>query len=446
MMPKGPLSIPLSVLAPLAIALALGSASAAGDTTSRVEAAPGDSLVPALADTLLSPADTVAEEGGEPRFDSVPVLSDRFWKRNRFELYDIPDPALTEALWRMTGSEEPPEDGRYQVLLFTDSTRHAYLLRAGTQVGRLPDTAHSLLRRKIRAGVLARGGGSDLWRNFWNPSDPLLPFLWKTGLEVEGGFGVTVMRNSSPQYERHYHLNFLQRPLPWLVTELGGHFSDYRGGLRRNVRDPLDLDRGSRRWEGMKPWWHVAVGVPGVKWEVALANRVLPDFYWLDPRAGEGSYKAGRARAGYPLDPNDTSRTYRDAVLVREWSEDGDPVPDGRNILQALHVKAGNLYYSAYFDSDVYRSVIHRGFFGDLPAPFGAWGFGFIAARGSGHTLLRLDIAPIRLGFAVAGDEAYLRLLPLRVDLAYRDVETFRVALSASALLDSRTFRPGDKR
>ncbi len=440
MKPKGPRRTRNSLLVPLAIAIACGSAAGLEDTASIVTPA----MVPAedSAHLGVNPAEGAAEAGQ----DELPSLSSGFWKKNRFDLYDIPQRSLTLELWKMTGAEDAPEDGRYQVLLFTDSSRHAYLLRAGTQVGRLPDTAHVILRQQIRAGVLARGGGSDLLRNFWNPSDPLLPFLWKTGLEIEAGFGVTVLRNASPQYERHYHLVFLQRPVPWIATEIGGHLSDYRGGLRRNIRDPLDEDRGRHRWEGMAPGWHAALGIPGIKWEIASANRILPEFYWLDPRGGEGSYKAGRNRAGFPLDPSDTTQDYRDGALIREWSQDGDPLPDRGNMAQALHVKAGNLYYSAYFDSDVYRSTIHRGFFGDLPAPFGAWGFGFITAKGSGHTLLRLDIAPFRLGFGPVGDGNYFRLLPLRVDLAYRDVETFRVALSTSALLDSRLFRPGDKR
>jgi hypothetical protein len=131
---------------------------------------------------------------------------------------------------------------------------------------------------------------------------------------------------------------------------------------------------------------------------------------------------------------------------MREWSQGGDPIPSSGNLSQALHVKAGGFQYSAYFDSDIYRSVIHRAFFGELPAPFGQWGFGFIAASGSGHSLLRLDIAPVRFGLGKSVDNNYLRLLLLRVDAAYRDTKTFRIGLSTSALLDSRTFRPGDPR
>lgn len=422
-----------------ALAVALAGFPAAGalaqDTTRVV--APADSL---------APKDSLQPARGAEKRDSLLVLSPRFWKKNRFDLYEVSEKQLTGVLWRMSGRAEDPEPDRYQVLLFTDSIRHAYLLREGTQVGKLPDTALPLLRQKIRAGALTRGGSTGLWRNFWNPADPLQPYLWPTGLEVRVGYAGTVMHNAAPEFERQYDLVFLQRPLPWIATEIGGHLSAYAGGLSRNIADPLDQIPNRSFWSGTSPWWHAAVGVPGIKWEVSLANRVFPEFYWLDPRGGEGSYKAGRGRVGFPVDPADTNERFRDGVVMREWSQGGDPVPPRGNLSQAIHLKAGGLSYSAYFDSDVYRSVVQRAFFGDLPAPFGTWGFGFITANGSGHTLMRLDIAPTRIGLGRSEKGNYLRLLFLRVDAAYRDPNTFRIGLSSSVLLDSRTFRPGDSR
>jgi hypothetical protein len=398
---------------------------------------------------LVPTADsTIAVDSASPlkRTDSLLVLSSGFWKKNRFDLYDVTERELVSTFYGMTGREEEPDREAYQVLLFTDSVRHAYLLRAGTEVVKLPDTALTLVRQKIRAGALTRGGSTELWRNFWNPGDPLQPYLWKTGLEFRASLAATVVRRAAPQVDRQYDLTFLQRPLPWIATEIGGHMTTSAGGLRRNIYDPLDRDPNFGFWGGTYPWWHAAIGVPGVKWEVSLANRVFPEFYWLDPNGGEGSYKAGRTRAGFPVDPNDTNAVYADGTLMREWSQGGDPIPSRGNLAHALHLKAGGFLYSAYYDPEVYRSIIHRAFFGDLPAPFGAWGFGFISANGSGHTLMRLDIAPTRFGLGKSADGNYLRILFLRIDAAYRDPKTFRIGLSTSALLDSRTFRPGDSR
>jgi hypothetical protein len=301
-----------------------------------------------------------------------------------------------------------------------------------------------LLRQRIRSGALSRGGTAGFWRNFWNPSDPLQPFLWKTGLEVEIRNEVAGVPRSTPQLEQHYDFTFSQRPEPWLAMEIGGHLSRYGGGLRRNLLDPLGPS--SVDWGGFSPWWHAALGVPGIKWEIALANRLFPEYYWLDPNGGEGSYKAGRALAGDPVDPNDTANVYRDGSLMREWSENGDPFPSNGNLAQTLHLKIGNIRYSAHFDDDVYRSVIHRVFFDELAAPFGQWGFGVVKAGGAAHTLLRLDLLPWRVGFGAPVERGYFRVFFLRIDIAYRDLQTFHVGAMTSILLDSPAFRPGDTR
>lgn len=382
----------------------------------------------------------------EPQAAPAPALTPDLGKI-KFDLYDIPDQKLKEEMWHFSGLPGLPEEGSYQILLLSDSTPSAYLLRAGTQVGRVSDTAMPQLRQRIRTGALSHGGGASFWRNFWNPADPLQPFLWQTGLSFDVRHAATGARRSSPQFEEHYNVLFAQRPVPWVSMEVGGHFSRYGGGLTRNLKNPYGSTAGLNFWDSdFRPWWHASVGIPGVKWEVSLSNRLFPEYYWLDPHAGEGSYKAGRSRLGDPVDEDDTVNVFQDGALMREWSQEGDPTPSNSNFAQALHLKIGNIRYSAYMDPDVYRSTIHRVFFDELSAPFGQWGFGLVTARGSAHTLLRLDLLPWRVGFGAPVERAYFRIFFLRFDIAYRDLQTFHVGVATSVLLDSPAFRPGDTR
>ncbi len=333
-------------------------------------------------------------------------------------------------------------DGAYRVLFLTDTTPKAYLLRGGTQVGELPASSTDFLQEEIRSGGLKRGDDSRLWRNFWNPSDPLQPFMWGTGLEMTWSMSVSGTKNASPQFVRQMDLVFAQRPLPWILTELGGHLSAYGGGLLQQLYQevPPEHDYWSHAW----PWWHAALGIPGIKWEVALANRPLPELYWLEPHAGWASYLAGRSRAGDTASLED-AEALPGAKFLRRWTRTGDPIPSGRNLSHTLHAKAGPLLYSAYIDPDLYRSVVHRVFFGGLPGPRGTWGFGFFLADGIGQSLFRYDLAPgkVRVGDPADGNVLHLSLL--RLELAYRDNMRYRVALATGIHLDSRTFTHGSK-
>jgi hypothetical protein len=397
-------------------------------------------------DTLALPELTVADsESLVVKSAPIAEFNPKSWKNTSFDLYEISDRRLTEEIWRYSQFSGSPEEGSHQIFLLSDTILHAYMLRTGTQIGKLPDTAVALVRQKIRAGELSHGGGAGLWRNFWNPHDPIQPFLWKTGLEADVTHAITAVPRSTPLIEQHYNITFSLRPAIWLVTEVGAHMSRYGGGLRRNILNPNDSLPNWNYWGGVRPWWHASIGVPGVKWEVALSNRLFPEYYWLDPHGGEGSYRGGRSRAGLPVAVDD-SIVRRDGALMREWSREGDPEPSGTNLAQALHLKLGNIRYSAYFDSDIYRSVIHRMMFDEMPAPFGQWGFGFVTADGAAHTLLRLDLVPVRVGFGNPATSTGLRLLFLRLDVAYRELQTFHVGISTSLQLDSRAFRPGDKK
>ncbi len=376
--------------------------------------------------------------------DSVPGLP----AQSGFELYEIDDPEVTQELWMLAGLEGEPEVGRYQLLMYGDGQRNMILLREGTQVGNLHGADLTELGIRIRrgaasgSGTMTRSIGARLWRNFWNPNAPLEPFQWKTGLDLETRIATSVFKNASAAVDYHRSAVLTMHPEPWLHLEGGGHMSRHGGGLHRNLYNPFDTATGWNGWDKRHYWWHIALGVPGVKWEISQAGRPYARYYWLDHEAGAGSYKLGREIAGDPL-VSDTVE-YRDGVVMRNWREGGDRQPERGNVAHAIHVKMGAIHYSAHFDRDVYRAPIHELFFDGLSAPFGEWGFGFVATRGTAHTRLRLDLLPLRLGFGPWLGHTSMRFFFLRLDAAYRDPQTFHLGAGASLRLDSPFLRPGE--
>ena len=119
-------------------------------------------------------------------------------------------------------------------------------------------------------------------------------------------------------------------------------------------------------------------------------------------------------------------------------------MPSGQNFAQTVSLKAGALQYSAFIDPDVYRSVVHKVYVNDLPAPLGTWGFGFFFADGIGQTLFSYDFVRRSVRVGDPADENVLEFLPFRVELAYRDENRYRVSVSTLIRLDSRTFTYGD--
>lgn len=392
-----------------------------------------------MAVTTIRHADTVAASA--PGSGNSPLPPSR--------LYEVRENRFVREIWVHAGRTARPEPGHYQILVVEgspDATRPSFvILREGTQVGSLPDSTQQWLQKRLREDAsLADGGtrslGAGFWANFWNPDDLFAPYQWQTGVEVTARVDGSSFRNTTPLFGEHYDLVYTQRPLAWLTTEVGGHISRHGGGLRRNMYDPLDSSR--RIFGDYSPWWHAAVGLPGVKWEMALSNREFPEYYWLDPDAGEGTYKLGLSRENIPLD---TAAGYRDGTVIRRWRTDGGkPRPSGNNVAHSLHLKAGSFRYRAVFDRDMYRSTIHQFMIEEIRAPFGQWALGFVATEGASHTRVRLDLFPWRTPIGPRALDASLRLFLLRINLDYRDASTFHLGLSTTLHLDAARLRPGD--
>lgn len=396
-----------------------------------------DSTRLAASDSTAVPETKPAEPRGKPDTRDA-----------AYELFEITDENLVSQLWKMAGRDSLPEPGNFQVLLVSDSTGGAWLLREGTQVGSLPPGKAAWVRQRLHVSLALNDGGlsrtlsSGFWGNFWNPGNWIEPFQWKTGLEFNTTQSGTTFRNTTPLYEQRYDLTFTQRPDFWLTTEVGAHIARQNGGLRRNLYNPLDSRTDWEPWGKFVPWGHAAIGVPGIKWEVALANRVFPEYFWLDPNAGEGTYRSGIARGDYALD---TSKHYSDGTVMRNWNDKGkNPKPSPANFSQTLRVKAGNIRYNAHFDRDVYRHPVHEVLFDELYAPFGQWAIGFVASGNAMHTRLRFDLLPWHAGVGSAAYGARVRAYFLRVNLDYRDADTYRLGLSTNVLFDGPFLRPGE--
>jgi len=398
-----------------------------------------DSIPTRAADSLLVPprADSTAADSSD-----ATAAEESQGRRLRFEFYEVEDPELLSDLWKMTGRDSTPEEGHYQVLkVRDDSTTHAYLLREGTQVGRIPDSLVAGLRRAIRmrSGTQEGRVSQNIFGNFWNPVHPLAPFQWPTGLFIELRHSASIVQDANPEFEQTYGTWLAVRPVPWAHAEAGYFRSHYSGGLTRNLYDPGDNIPDGPFWNTRQSWGYVALGVPGIKYELGLDNRSIPEYFWLDPHAGSGSYALGREKAGTPLSP---SEDFPDATVIKGWKQGGRTQPPKENFSQTLRLKVGQVHYSAVFDPDVYNSVIHDVMFQDLPTPFGQMGLGFVFAQGAAHTRLLLDFFPVNLGLPVPRGSSF-NLLFLRLEVAMRDTRTFHIGLASLIHLDSPILRPG---
>ena len=414
----------------------------APDTASALQPAPvsasrKDSVTAPATLTKASDSTAAADTAATAR--ATPASTAR---KLKFEFFEVEDPELLTDLWHLTGRDSVPEEGHYQVLKVRDDTvQRAYLLREGTQVGRLPDSVVAGLRRMIRTRSGMQDGrlSQSLLGNFWNPNHPLAPFQWPTGLYGEVRHTGTVLRNSTPEVEQTYGGWFAVRPLPWIHTEIGANWSRYGGGLSRNLYNPLD-NREDWHFFGQGHWWgYAALGVPGVKYELGLDNRNFPEYYWLDPNGGSGSYVVGREQAGSPVLETEN---FADGTVMKNWSRGGRTQPSTPNYSQTVRVKIGQVRYAAVFDPDVYNSVIHDLLFDELPAPFGQWGIGFVLAEGAAHTHLRFDLFPVTLGIPKPRGSSF-HFAFLRIDLAVRDAQTFHFGVATAMSLDSPILRPG---
>ena len=350
-----------------------------------------------------------------------------------FELYEVNDSTALVELWQSAGAEGDPAGGHYQILVQEDSTsKHVSLLREGTQAMLMPDFIVAMLPGRAtrilpeNAETIMPG---DRELIFWDalkvPMDTVFNWMqWPTGLKVGWRSSFTSFPAVKPQIEQHLDFIWTQRPHRLATLDLGLHRSNFAGGLRHRLYNPLDTLKNFDYWGNAYWWWNVSVGVPGLKWELALADSPYPDFFWLDNRAQEAA------------------QFRKNGSLIRQWKK-GSTLPG--NLSQTLHAKLGVLRYSMTFDFDAYRFPIQYFRLDDLPAPFGEWGFGFLTGRSTVFTRIWMDLFP--LSFSVPHPETFptsMRMAFLRFEFSFRNEQEYQIGLSTCLTLDNPALRlPG---
>ena len=263
------------------------------------------------------------------------------------------------------------------------------------------------------------------WEALKVPADTLLQWMqWPTGLEMGWHTSFTSLPLVQPQIERHLDFNWTQRPHRFATFELGLHRGVFAGGLRQTLYNPLDTAANLDYWGKAYWWWNVAVGVPGLKWELALADSPFPEFFWLDNRAKQASQ-------------------FRvNGSLIRQWKK-GSTLPG--NLSQSVHAKLGVLRYSATLDFDAYRFPVQYLRLEELPAPFGEWGIGFLTGRSTVFTRLWMDLFPLSVGVPLPKSfPTSVRMAFLRFEFSFRDEQEYHISLSTCLTLDNPAFRlPG---
>ncbi len=335
-------------------------------------------------------------------------------------LFEIRDTAQVRAFWRAADAAGNPPPGNYQVLVRRPAKDTAHpqlvLLRAGTEIQELPGFALALLggtvRREEPMGT-PRPSETNVWRGLWDRRDSAFDWLqWPTGVSLDFQSAVTLVKGAGPEFDRRVDFVWRDRPIRWTSFEVGVHRSQYGGGLSQQLLDPADTGNAGA-WGPGYWWWHAAVGVPGVKWEVDLADRPFPEFYWMD------------------IDASHAALTRTSGVLVRQW-EKGVTLPG--NLSQALHLKFAALRYSIHFDGDAYRTPVQEIGLADLASPFGPFGFGFLIG-GAIYTQVQADFFPADFGIPVPKSfPSAVRFTVLHLELAFRNKED--VHLNAAVRID----------
>jgi hypothetical protein len=358
-------------------------------------------------------------------------------------LLELSDTALIARAWETLFPDSLPPPGEFQVLI-----------PAGPQLssGRMESSIVFVLHNGTEAGHMDRGawdalaGASPLTGESWaeameGPDNSEVPILWKaldwdlasvleraewpSGFLFAMGTSIASVRTSKPQYQRDMDFAWNQKLFNHLLLGVALHRTQYAGGLTRigaTVADTLDGDPPTRggvdfSTEGFW-WWSLTGGVPGLRYTLSLANRALPEWYWLETRAASAIRTQSRGR------------------LVNQWNNETMDIPG--NMAHTMDARYGILRYSMHWDGDAYRVPIQTLGFGDIHSLLGTWGAGLIIAGDILATKISLDIPDTMLELAFPSDwPTRFRFAFLHVDFAYRNTKNFNLGLSMRLRLEN---------
>jgi hypothetical protein len=226
-------------------------------------------------------------------------------------------------------------------------------------------------------------------------------------------------------------MRWAQSILTYGHAEVGLHRSQWGGGVTRYLRTgEIDFFTGIESpppyWDEADWWWHFAVGGPALQYEMRSQGGIAPTYLVFDR---EAATHAKRATAG----------------PIVNWFDD-DKSHEG-NMSHAFNLRFGYLRYSFIIDSDAYEVPIMRLGMADLPYGFGCLHFGIWSAADVFMTHIAIDLQPAALVIpAPAAWPTSMRIMPIRVELLYRDEKQFQFSLSTQFSIDNAIFSlPGGR-
>lgn len=364
--------------------------------------------------------------------------------RGSGEILELKDEALITRLWEtLHGDSLPLPPGEYQLLIPLDAQlslpggeRDAgvFLLRNGTMEGRLDRMAWEWAAAQSREQKVVR------WKDDWEePESEYIPTLWQSfrvdrerierwtgwpsGFRFGMGSAMSMVPSANPQFERELEFEWNQKLYRHFL--LGGALRriEYGGGLLRTARSGQVTGFGADTvqpafWSEPFWWWSLSAGLPGARYTLYLADRPLPDYFWLETRASAliKENKAGK--------------------VVKQW-QDSSLAPGG-NVGHSLDLRLGYARYRLHWDGEAYASAVQAWELDELPVFFGHWGVGLITAAEVAATRAWLDIADF--GFSLARPSQYpsrFRFAFLRLDVAYRNLRSFHLGISLNVRLEN---------
>ncbi|GEM_PF-2347705 len=372
-------------------------------------------------------------------------------------LLELIDSALIAKVWRAIYPDSALPSGEFQIVLpygpemipdGQDPVGNAFLLRNGTEVGRLERAAWQQIalasKKEGGEGWSTSNDGANreevpiLWKAIhWNLDNLFALSDWPAGLLVGIGSSISSIPFSKPQYERDIDFAWSQKLRKHYLLGLELHRSQFGGGLTRMALEADAIGGGATGlpftgkagsipfWGEAYWWWAASVGVPGLKYTLALANQPLPQYYWLDPSATAAV------------------KERRSGQMVNQWT--GSSLEQEGNLSHTLDARLGYLRYGFHFDSDAYNFPVQTIGMDDLPSFFGSWGGGLILASDIIATRVWLDIPDLALSLPRPLDfPTDFRLAFLRLEFAYRNIRNFNLGVSVRIHLDNPIMnRPG---
>lgn len=362
------------------------------------------------------------------------------------EILELKDPDLIARVWESLHPDSALPPGEYQILLpavpepaFPGggqdlSDGGAFLLRNGTMEGRMDRSAWE------QAAAFSRRDKVVRWKEDWDePESEYIPTLWRSfamdrerlvrwtgwpsGVGFKAASAMSMIPRSAPQFQRQIDFEWNQKLYRHFLAGLAVRRTEFGGGLVRTARHLQVTGIGADTaavdfWSEPYWWWSLSAGVPGIRYTLYLADRPVPNHFWLETRASDliRDHKAGR--------------------VVRQWA-DSSLRPEG-NVGHSLDFRLGYMRYRLNWDTDAYEGAVQAVEIDELPAFFGQWGVGVITAGDVAATRVWLDFADF--AFSLARPSQYpsrFRFAFLHLDLSYRNLTSFHMGVSLTVRLEN---------